>query len=53
VSKNVSAAVTLIDRRNFHLFQQLLYQVATGWLSPANFAATVRAILTRQAREKH
>ena len=31
--------VTLIDRRNFHLFQPLLYQVATGSLSPANIAA--------------
>ncbi len=43
--KHVSVAVTLIDRRNFHLFQPLLYQVATGWLSPANIAATLRAIL--------
>ena len=31
--------VTLIDKRNFHLFQPLLYQVATGGLSPANIAA--------------
>ncbi len=31
--------ITLIDRRNFHLFQPLLYQVATGQLSPANIAA--------------
>ena len=45
--KNVPVAVTLIDRRNFHLFQPLLYQVATGWLSPANIAATLRAILKR------
>jgi NADH:ubiquinone reductase (H+-translocating) len=37
--------VTLIDRRNFHLFQPLLYQVATGGLSPANIAAPLRAIL--------
>jgi NADH:ubiquinone reductase (H+-translocating) len=43
--------VTLIDRRNFHLFQPLLYQVATGWLSPANTAATLRAIL--QAPQEH
>ena len=34
--KNAALEVTLIDRRNFHLFQPLLYQVATGWLSPAN-----------------
>src|SRR3954464_14713745 len=41
--------VTLVDRRNFHLFQPLLYQVATGVLSPANIAAPLRAILKRQA----
>jgi NADH dehydrogenase len=40
--------VTLIDRRNFHLFQPLLYQVATGELSPANIAAPLRSILRRQ-----
>jgi NADH:ubiquinone reductase (H+-translocating) len=40
--------VTLIDRRNFHLFQPLLYQVATGALSPANIAAPLRAVLHRQ-----
>jgi NADH dehydrogenase len=45
--KNAPVAVTLVDRRNFHLFQPLLYQVATGWLSPANIAATLRAILKR------
>ena len=41
--------VTLIDRRNFHLFQPLLYQVATGGLSPANIAAPLRAVLRRQS----
>ncbi|MFN0135866.1 MAG: NAD(P)/FAD-dependent oxidoreductase [Phycisphaerae bacterium] len=40
--------VTLIDRRNFHLFQPLLYQVATGGLSPANIAAPLRCILKSQ-----
>jgi NADH dehydrogenase len=40
--------VTLLDRRNFHLFQPLLYQVATGGLSPANIAAPLRAVLRRQ-----
>ena len=45
--KKVPVTVTLIDRRNFHLFQPLLYQVATGWLSPANIAATLRATLKR------
>jgi NADH dehydrogenase len=40
--------MTLVDRRNFHLFQPLLYQVATGALSPANIAAPIRAVLERQ-----
>src|SRR5947209_6667840 len=40
--------VTLLDRRNFHLFQPLLYQVATGGLSPANIAAPLRSVLRRQ-----
>lgn len=39
--------VTIIDRRNFHLFQPLLYQVATGGLSPANIAAPIRYVLKR------
>lgn len=39
--------VTLIDRRNFHLFQPLLYQVATGALSPADISAPIRQILHR------
>ena len=46
--RRVPVHVTLIDRRNFHLFQPLLYQVATGWLSPANIASTLRAVLSRQ-----
>jgi NADH dehydrogenase len=40
--------VTLVDRRNFHLFQPLLYQVATGSLSPGEIATPLRAILKRQ-----
>ncbi len=40
--------ITLIDRRNFHLFQPLLYQVATGGLSPANIAAPLRSIFKSQ-----
>ena len=40
--------VTLIDRRNHHLFQPLLYQVATGSLSPANIAAPLRGMFDRQ-----
>jgi NADH dehydrogenase len=46
--KRAPVQVTLIDRRNFHLFQPLLYQVATGGLSPANIAAPLRDILARQ-----
>ena len=41
-------AITLIDKRNFHLFQPLLFQVATGALSPANIAAPLRSILRKQ-----
>ncbi len=44
--------ITLIDRRNFHLFQPLLYQVATGGLSPANIAAPLRRILRRQTNAR-
>lgn len=40
--------VTVVDRRNHHLFQPLLYQVATAGLSPANIAMPIRAILRRQ-----
>jgi NADH dehydrogenase len=40
--------VTLIDRRNYHLFQPLLYQVATGSLSPAQISAPLRSVLSRQ-----
>jgi NADH:quinone reductase (non-electrogenic) len=46
--KGVPVRVTLIDRRNFHLFQPLLYQVATGGLSPANISAPLRGLLRRQ-----
>src|SRR6266404_3430494 len=40
--------ITLVDRRNFHLFQPLLYQVATGSLSPGEVSAPLRAILRSQ-----
>ena len=50
--KKAPCDVTLIDRRNFHLFQPLLYQVATGGLSPANIAAPLRSILSRQANAR-
>jgi NADH dehydrogenase FAD-containing subunit len=46
---HVAADVTVIDRRNHHLFQPLLYQVATAALSPADIAAPIRGILARQA----
>lgn len=42
--KNVS--VTLIDKRNFHLFQPLLYQVATGTVSPADISSPLRSVLS-------
>jgi len=45
---HVAADVTVIDRRNHHLFQPLLYQVATAALSPADIAAPIRGILARQ-----
>jgi NADH dehydrogenase len=41
-------SVTLVDRRNFHLFQPLLYQVATGALSPGEIAAPLRVLLRKQ-----
>jgi NADH dehydrogenase len=43
--KRANVDVTLVDRRNFHLFQPLLYQVATGALSPGEVASPLRAIL--------
>lgn len=46
--KRLPVRISLIDRRNFHLFQPLLYQVATGGLSPADIAAPLRGILSRQ-----
>lgn len=39
--------VTLIDKRNFHVFQPLLYQVATGGLSPADISSPIRALVNR------
>jgi NADH dehydrogenase len=45
---NKNVEVTLIDRRNHHLFQPLLYQVATGSLSPGEIAAPLRGILRKQ-----
>jgi NADH dehydrogenase len=46
--KRTAVDVTLIDRRNFHLFQPLLYQVATGALSPGEIASPLRYVLNGQ-----
>ena len=46
--KRAPVDLRVVDRRNFHLFQPLLYQVATGGLSPGEIAAPLRAVLTRQ-----
>ena len=46
--KSSSVEVTLVDRRNYHLFQPLLYQVATGSLSPGEIAFPLRGVLSRQ-----
>ena len=46
--KSAPVEVTVVDRRNYHLFQPLLYQVATGSLSPGEVAAPIRGILGRQ-----
>jgi NADH dehydrogenase len=46
--KHEQLSVTLVDRRNFHLFQPLLYQVATGALSPGEIAAPLRVLLRKQ-----
>ncbi len=46
--KSAPAQVTLVDRRNFHLFQPLMYQVATGSLSPGDIASPLRTVLRSQ-----
>ena len=43
--RNVECEVTLVDRQNHHLFQMLLYQVATAGLSPGDIAEPIRSIL--------
>jgi NADH:ubiquinone reductase (H+-translocating) len=47
-----TAHVTLVDKRNFHLFQPLLYQVATGTLSPADISSPLRGILSGNRNTK-
>src|ERR1043165_3875675 len=46
--RHVDAEIMLIDRRNHHIFQPLLYQVATAILSPAEVAAPIRQLEARQ-----
>src|SRR5437588_12973070 len=46
--KHGDVRITVIDRRNYHLFQPLLYQVATAGLSPSDIAYPIRAILGKQ-----
>src|SRR5687768_12671981 len=45
--RRVGVSVTLVDRRNHHLFQPLLYQVAMAGLSPADIATPIRSLLSR------
>ncbi|MBX9765746.1 MAG: NAD(P)/FAD-dependent oxidoreductase, partial [Bdellovibrionales bacterium] len=46
IGKDKSLKVTVLDRRNYHLFQPLLYQVATAGLSPAEIATPIRSVLS-------
>jgi NADH dehydrogenase len=46
--RDAPVSVTLLDRKNHHLFQPMLYQVATAALNPADIAAPIRSILSRQ-----
>jgi NADH dehydrogenase len=50
--RRAAAEITLIDRQNHHLFQPLLYQVATAGLSPADIAWPVRHLMRRQANTR-
>ncbi|MGZ4398477.1 MAG: FAD-dependent oxidoreductase, partial [Gaiellaceae bacterium] len=46
--RRAAVDITLVDRRNFHLFQPLLYQVATGALAQSEIASPLRGIFKRQ-----
>ena len=46
--KRADVEITLVDRRNHHIFQPLLYQVATAVLSPAEIAAPIRQLEAKQ-----
>lgn len=48
LGRDPRVSITLVDRRNFHLFQPLLYQVATGAISPGDIAQPLRSILRKQ-----
>jgi NADH dehydrogenase len=48
--RNVACDVTIVDRHNHHVFQPLLYQVATAGLSPGDIASPIRWILRKQQR---
>ena len=50
--KRKPVRVTIVDRQNHHLFQMLLYQVATAGLSPGDIASPIRWILRRQANTR-
>lgn len=50
--KHAPVQVTLVDKRNFHLFQPLLYQVATGGLSPGDISSPLRTVLSRDKNTK-
>lgn len=50
--RQVPAEVTIVDKRNFHLFQPLLYQVATGELSAGDISSPIRAVLSRNKNTK-
>ncbi|MGH2532591.1 MAG: NAD(P)/FAD-dependent oxidoreductase [Thermomicrobiales bacterium] len=50
--KDAPVEVTVVDRRNHHLFQPLLYQVATATLSPADIASPIRSVLRKQQNIK-
>lgn len=52
LGKSADIEVTVVDKRNFHLFQPLLYQVATGKLSPGDISSPLRAILNPYRRVK-
>jgi NADH dehydrogenase len=48
--RNVACEVTIVDRHNHHVFQPLLYQVATAGLSPGDIASPIRWVLRKQQR---